>query len=462
MALPTTSPASAAAVRALRTGLRGELLTPGDAGYATARRLWNGAVDAAPAAVARPADEQDVSRAVRLARTHRLPLAVRGGGHDWAGRALVDGGLVLDLSALRAVAVDRASGTAVAQGGARAGDVLEATRTHGLAPVTGTVKAVGLAGVTLAGGYGLLAGRCGLALDNLLGARVVLADGRAVTASPEEHPDLFWALRGGGGNFGVVTELHLALHPVSTVLAGMLLFPLAQAGAVLRGYRELVAEAPDELTVMTGFFGGPGGEPLVYVLPVWSGDIEAGRPVIDRLARLGTPLAGTVCPQEYAAVLGMFDQVVVDGRHNGVRTRWLPAFTDESIDAIVAAARTVTSPYSGMYVHHFHGAAARVGVDDTAFALRRDHLLVEIGAAWEPGQDPAPHRRWARELSEALAGQALPGGYPNLLGPDEYQRTAAAFGPHTGRLAEVKDRYDPDHLFRAVAALEPTDTTSGA
>ncbi|MER5291824.1 FAD-binding protein [Streptomyces pharetrae] len=461
MAPSTTTPASAA-VRSLRASLRGGVLAPGDGGYDAARRLWNGSVDARPAVVVRPADEADVVRAVGVARTHGLSLAVRGGGHDWAGRSTADGGLVVDLSAMRAVTVDRDARLAVAQGGARAGDVLEATRPHGLAPVTGTVKAVGLAGVTLAGGYGLLNGRCGLALDNLVAARVVLADGRAVTASADEHPDLYWALRGGGGNFGVVTELRCRLHPIGTVLAGMLLYPLDRAPAVLRGYRDLIADAEDELTVMTGFFGGPDGRPLLFLLPVWSGDIDRCHDVVDRFDRLGTPLAGRVCPHEYAEVLGMFDQSVVDGRHNEVRTQWLPEFTDRSLDLLADAAAGVTSPYSGMYVHHFHGAAGRVPVPDTAFALRRDHLLVEIAAAWEPADEAGPHRRWAREVSAAFARHALPGGYPNLLGPEEYQRAIAAFGPNTGRLLKVKERYDPDHLFSAVAALEPTETTPGA
>ncbi|GAA2509355.1 FAD-binding oxidoreductase [Streptomyces longisporus] len=462
MAPSTTTPASAAAVRALRTTLRGNVLTPGDPSYESARRLWNGAVDARPAVIVRPADETDVTWAVRIARTHRLSLAVRGGGHDWAGRATADDGLMIDLSAMRRVTVDRASRTAVAQGGARAGDLVEATRALGLAPVTGTVKAVGLAGLTLGGGYGLLAGRCGLALDNLVAARVVLADGRPVVAGAEQNPDLYWALRGGGGNFGVVTELRVRLHPISTVLAGMILYPLAQAASVLRGYREVIASAADELTVMTGFFGGPDGQPLIYVLPVWCGDIARGRPVIDRFTALGTPLAGQVCPQEYAGVLGMFDPVVVDGRHNEMGTRWLPELTDTAIELIVEAAAGATSPYSGMYIHHFHGAATRVPAADTAFALRRDHLLVEIAAAWEGTERAAPHRRWAREVSTAFAEHALPGGYPNLLGPQESRRAAAAFGPGAARLLKTKERYDPDHVFSAVAALEPTRNDSGA
>ncbi|MFC8516831.1 FAD-binding oxidoreductase [Streptomyces sp. NPDC057257] len=462
MAPSTTTPASAAAVRALRTTLRGGVLAAGDAAYEPARRLWNGAVEARPAVIVRPADETDVTWAVRIARTHGLPLSVRGGGHDWAGRATVDGGLVIDLADLRRVTVDRASGTAVAQGGARAGDLVEATRAFGLAPVTGTVKAVGFAGLALGGGYGLLAGKCGLALDNLVSARVVLTDGRPVVASADENADLFWALRGGGGNFGVVTELRVRLHPIGTVLAGMILHPLARAASVLRGYRDIIATAADELTVMTGFFGGPDGQPLVYLLPVWCGDIAEGRRVIDRFDALGKPLAGRVCPQEYAAVLGMFDQVVVDGRHNEVATRWLPELTDEAVESIVDAAATATSPYSGMYVHHFHGAASRVPAGDTAFALRRDHLLVEIGAAWDPARPAAPHRRWAHQVSAAFAGHALPGGYPNLLGPEEHQRATAAFGPGAGRLLKVKERYDPDRLFSAVAALEPTDPNPGA
>lgn len=466
MASPTTPRTPTAALRALRNGLRGRVLAPEDNGYEEARGIWNGAVETRPEILARCADEQDVAHAVSVARRHGIPLSVRAGGHDWAGRSLRQDGLVIDLSAMRGVDLDLAARTAWIKGGTRAGDFIDGTRAHGLAPVTGTVKAVGVAGLTLGGGYGLLAGEYGLALDSLIEARVVLADGRTVTTSADQLPDLFWALRGGGGNFGVVTALRHRLHPLSTVFAGLLLYPLDQAADVLRRYRELVAQAPDSLTVMTGFFCGPEGRPLLFLLPVCCGSPELGRSVIDLFEGIGRPVVGQVLPMEYAGVLGMFDQVVVDGRHNEVRTRWLEGLTEDTAEVLVDAAARITSPYSGIFVHHFHGAASRVPVDDTAFALRRDHLLVEVAAAWDPARTAAPdagekHRRWARETAQRLDPYALPGGYPNLLGPDEQRRTLAGFGPHVDRLLRTKERYDPDHVFSAVAALGPPDPDPG-
>ena len=439
---------AAAAGRQLRASLRGTVLAAADAPYDAARQIWNGAVDHRPALIARCEDDQDIATAVRAARVHGLPLSVRGGGHDWAGRALRDGGLVLDLSAMRGVTIDPAARTAVAQGGATAGHVVAAAARYGLAPVTGTVKAVGMAGLTLAGGYGPLCGKHGLALDNLLGADVVLADGRRVTASHTADSDLYWALRGGGGTFGVVAAARYQLHPLPAVLAGLILFPLAQAATVLRGYAEIAAAAPDELTVMTGFLG-TGGQMLLFLFPVWSGDPAHGQDAITALQQLGTPVMAQVAPMPYPDVLGMFDQSVVNGRHYALATRWLPTLTDHDAAALTSAAALATSPLSAIAVHHFHGAAARVPAHDTAFALRRDHLLVEILAAWEPSPDtdPAVHRAWAEDLSGQLAPSSLPGGYPNLLGPAEATRTRLAYGPNTPRLRDLKHRYDPNGVF---------------
>jgi len=447
---------AAATVRQLRACMRGSVLTAADARYDAARRIWNGAVGHRPALIARCEDGQDIATAVRAAREHALPLSVRGGGHDWAGRALRHDGLVLDLSALRGVTVDPATRTAVAGGGATAGDVVAAAATCGLAPVTGTVKAVGMAGLTLAGGYGPLCGTHGLALDNLAGADVVLADGRQVTASDTGDADLYWALRGGGGTFGVITSARYRLHPLPAVLAGLILFPLAQAGTVLRGYAEIAAAAPDELTVMAGFLAAE-GQMLLFLFPAWSGDPARGQDAVAALQRLGTPVMAQVAPMPYPGVLGMFDASVVSGRHYALATRWLPALTDDAAAVLAAAASTATSPLSAIAVHHFHGAAARVPAPDTAFALRRDHLLVEILAAWEPSphDDGAAHRAWAQALSGQLAPFSLPGGYPNLLGPGEADRTLLAYGPNAPRLRDLKHRYDPDGWFSTATGTLP-------
>jgi len=452
------SPTSAvtAVARDLETRIRGSVIVPADPAYLQATRLWNGAVQRTPALIVRARDEVDVMTAVRAAQDSQLPLSIRGGGHDWAGRALRDGGLVLDLSEMRHVAVDPVTWTAVAQGGTRNGDIAQAAHRHEFVAVTGTVNAVGLTGLTLGGGYGLLAGSFGLAADNLLSARVVVADGRLVTASPDENPDLYWALRGGGGNFGVVVAGRYRLHPVRSALSGLLLYPHAQASRVLRGYRDLLAQAPDELTVMAGFFGGPDGRPVLFLLPLWVGERARGEQWFDRLRGLGSPMSSQLGVMAYRDVLSQFDQTVVDGRHLEVRTRWLPVLDDDSLAALVDAADGWTSGMSGIYVHHFHGAASRVPVEETAFGLRRDHLLVEMVASWDAtDRNGGRHRDWVRALSQRLASQALPGGYPNLLDEDEYERVLLAYGPNVARLLALKHRFDPQGLFRAVPGLSP-------
>lgn len=453
-AVPTSAAAGIAV--ALRTRLRGDVLLAGDVtcgGFDAARRVWNGAVDRHPAAIARCVDERDVVTAVRAARDHGLPLSVRGGGHDWAGRAVTDGGVLIDLRAARGVTLDPAAAVAVAQGGVTAGDLAAAAHRGGFAPVTGTVRAVGVAGLTMAGGYGLLNGKHGLALDNLVSARIVLADGTAATASAAEHPDLFWAIRGGGGNFGVLASAHYRVHPIRRLLTGMLLFPLAQATDVLHGYRDLIATAPDELSVMTGFFCGADGVPVLFLMPAWCGETAAGERWLTKLRHIGRPAVDQLGPMTYPDMIGLLTDSVVDGRHNEVRTCWLPTLHGDAIDTIVAAAGSMTSPLSGMYLHHCHGAAARVPVPDTVFAQRREHLLVEIVASWRPATRGAAHRAWARNLLAALSPGALPGGYANLLGADEGDRALLGYGPNAERLLAIKRRYDPDHVFRAVPTL---------
>ncbi|MFI6264174.1 FAD-binding oxidoreductase [Micromonospora sp. NPDC051006] len=445
------------AVADLRPVLGDRLAVPGDADFAATVRLWNGAVDRTPALVARCHDADEVALAVRVATGCHLPLSVRAGGHDWAGRALREGGLVLDLTGMRTVEVDPAAGTVTVAGGATVADALAAARPYDLVLATGTVRAVGLAGLTLAGGYGPLCGRFGLALDNLLAAEVVLADGRRVTAGPDDDAELYWALRGGGGNLGVVTRLRYRAHRLPAALAGMILFALDEAPAVLCGYRDVLAAAPDELTVMAGFLPGPAGEPLVFVCPTYSGpDLAAGQAAVAALRALGTPLVDQVGPLAYEDVTRMFDGGMTDGNHYLLRTRWLPGLDDAAVEVLVDAARRITSAHSAVALHHFHGAASRVGSADTAFALRTDHLLAEVIAVWTPTDDPGPHREWAERTSAALAAHALPGGYPNLLAPAETDRVRLAYGANYDRLLRAKRRYDPRGVFTAVPTLPPS------
>ncbi|MET7961972.1 FAD-binding oxidoreductase [Micromonospora zamorensis] len=452
--ISAATPDVATATARLRALFGDRLHEPGDPAYVTTTTLWNGAVQRTPALVAHCLDADEVADAVRVAAQCHLPLSVRSGGHDWAGRALRDGGLVLDLTRLRAVRVDPDAATVTVGGGVTAAGLLAATRPYDLVVPTGTVGDVGMAGLGLAGGYGPLCGRFGLTLDSLLAAEVVLADGRRVTADPRHDAELYWALRGGGGNVGVVTELRFRAHRLPGVLAGMIMFALAEAPAVLRGYGALIAEAPDELTVMTGFLPGPAGEPVIFVCPFYSGpQLDAGLPWMDRLRALGTPLVDQIAPMPYADALRMFDGGMVDGNHYLLRTRWLPALTDSAVDVLVDAARQVSSPFSALAVHHFHGAATRVRLADTAFGLRTDHLLTEIIAVWAPGDQARPHREWAEHTSAALAPHALPGGYPNLLAPEETDRVRLAYGANWPRLRRAKHRYDPRELLTAVPTL---------
>jgi FAD/FMN-containing dehydrogenase len=422
----------------------GRVLASGPA-FEAAGRVWNDAVRHRPALVARPRSAPEVAVAVRVARERGLPLSVRGGGHDWLGRAVRDGGLVVDLTGMRRVTVDPAAGTATVEGGATVGDVIAAAAAHGLVAAAGTVGGVGMAGLTLGGGYGPLLGRFGLAADNLLGAEVVLAGGDVVTAGP----DLLWALRGGGGNFGVVTAMRIGLHPAARLLAGSAVYAWADAATVLARLRERLDAAPDELTVAGGVADDTG--PALFLGATWCGEEAAGRAALAELYGAGAPRQSNVAQVTYPELLAWFEPYAAGGRHHAMRTRSVPAFTPDVVDALVAAGQSRTSPLSGVVVHHFHGAAARVPEDATAFGNRRDHLMVEIGAVWEPGpgDPPDPHRAWADGVWSALAPAALPGGYPNLLRPDDRDQVAQAYGGNAARLRAAKARYDPDAVFTA-------------
>jgi FAD binding domain-containing protein/berberine-like enzyme len=411
--------------------------------------IWNAAVRHRPALIVRACSARDVQDAIGVARDRGMRLSVLGGGHDWAGRAVCDGGLVIDLSGMRTVTVDAGARVATVGGGATTADVIAAAAPWGLVAAAGNVGCVGMTGLTLGGGYGPLNGRFGPASDNLLGAEVVLADGRIVTADATHEPELFWALRGGGGNFGVVTSMRVRLHPVAQLFGGLIVFPWAQAATVFRGLGAVLSTAPDELTVQSGLMSDPDGGPAVYLAPAWSGDLQSGETAVAALATLGAPLTMQVGPMKYGEFLGMFDAWGARGLHWTLRTRTVAAYTTEVVDALVEAGRTRTSPLSGMPIQNFHGASTRVAPDETAFANRRQHYVVEIVAGWESG-DGTAHRAWADGVSAALAPYALPGGYANLLGPDDHEQIENAYGDNGIRLGSVKRHYDPDAVFSAI------------
>ena len=429
--------------------LTGQIILPEDEPYEQVRQIWNGGVTTRPIAFIRCATPQDVIHAVRWVRSHELPLSVRGGGHDFAGRALREQGVVIDCSLMRAVTIDPETRTARVQGGATAGDLIEAAQHYGLATTTGTNSIVGLAGFTLGGGYGSLMGAYGLGADNLLSAQVVTADGELVSANEEEHADLLWGLRGGGGNFGVVVSLEYRLHPLTAVVAGSLLYPLEQASAVLRHFNDFLATAPDELTVQSGFLTMPSGQPALFFAPVYCGPLQAGEQALAPLRTFGTPLMEQTQPIAYNSFIRQRDANVPSGRHYYEQTQSLHGLQSETIEALIEQGLPFPSPFSLISLHHFHGAASRVGASETAFALRQNHLMVELIAAWEPQSSNEEHKhiQWAQKLSQALAPYALKGGYINLLDEEEQERVKLAFGPNYERLRELKRAYDPEDVF---------------
>jgi FAD/FMN-containing dehydrogenase len=449
-----------AAARELRAAMQGRVTGLGDHDYARARKIWNGAVETQPALFAMCEASEDVQEAVRAARRHGLPLSVRGGGHHWAGAALCSDGIVIDLGRMRQVIVDRHSRVATASGGARLKDIAAAADAHGLVAALGNCGEVGMAGFTLGGGYGPLNGLYGLAADNLLGAEVVLADGQRVTVGPDEQPELFWAIRGGGGNFGVATSLKIQLHEKRHMLAGAIIFPWTEAELVLRHYAEFAATMPDELSVSAAMVSGPDGQPAIMFVPLWNGDKLSGERAMQQLQSLGKPQIAQFGQMTYSEMLAPYDAwlAAADGHHWEMRTRSLPALTPGAIDAIIAAVARKTSSQSAVNWHHFHGAATRIPAESIAFGLREEHFMIEIVAGWDAGEsNGAAHRQWAQDLWESLAPFALPGGYANLLATDDRQQARGAYGSNGARLSALKRRFDPDGVFASAIPLPARD-----
>lgn len=445
----TTTYRRSAAFNDLAALLTGQLFLPQDADYEQVRQLANGRVKTQPAAIARCLTVQDVIHTIRWTKAQGLPLSVRGAGHEIFGRSLRQDGVVIDLSQMKAIAIDPVARTAQFQSGVTAGELIGAAEKYGLATTTGTVSSVGMTGLTLGGGYGPLIGAHGLAADNLLSAQVVTADGQLITASSEKHPDLLWGLRGGGGNFGVIVSLEYRLHPLTKVLSGLLLYPLEQARTVFRNFNEFITTAPDELTVRSGFLQIPDGQTVLFLSPTYCGSLEMGEQAIAPLRTFGTVLVDQMQSVSYKELIHSSDAFTPKGRHYYLQTQSLDGFQTETIEALIEQGLPLPSPFSAINIHNFHGAASRVGVSETAFALRQDHLMVELIAAWEPQDDEQRYIQWAQNLSQALAPYAFKGGYINLLDEQEQERVRLAFGSNYERLLDLKQKYDPDDVFRS-------------
>ena len=449
-------------LRRLGERLQDRVSVPGDARYVAATAIWAKPSGAMPRAVVHCRTVQDVQSTVRTVRDCDLPLSVRGGGHDWACRALCDG-IVIDLSGMNNVRIDPDTHMARISGGARASDVVTAADPLGLAPVTGSVGTVGMAGLTLGGGYGPLIGRFGLAVDNLLAAEVVLADGRVALARDDKESELFWALRGGGGNFGVVTAMYHRLHDVRDVRSGMLLYPFAEAKAVLERCADIASFLPDELTVQVGIAVGPDG-PVVMIVPTWYGSSAEGEARLAPFFKLGTLLASSVSVTPYGRSLTVFDPYLVNGQREIMETCWLSALDGRSIDVFIRAMEMAVSSGCAIFTHEFKGAASRVTEQATAFGLRRDHILIEILAGFVDRSDKLEerqHRSWVRATRESFEAMALPGAYPNLLATGD-DRVVKSYGRNAKRLIEVKRRYDPDNVFFSAIPLPLDSAMAGA
>lgn len=456
----------AEAIAALRGRLRGTLLLPGDAGYDAARRIWNAMIDRRPAMIIRCAGAADVRAGVDFARDQGgLLLAVKGGGHNIAGSAVCEGGVMLDLSPMRSVRIDPESRTARVEPGALLSDFDREAQAFGLATPLGINSTTGVAGLTLGGGFGWLTRKLGTTVDNLLSADVVMADGRLVRASEARNPDLFWAIRGGGGNFGVVTSFEYRLHPVGPqVLSGLIVHPFDAAPGLLRQYREVMARAPDELSCWVVLRKAP---PLPFLPPEWhgrevmvfalcyAGDMEDGKRAVAPLEALGSPIANVVGPHPFAGWQAAFDPLLTEGARNYWKSHDFAALSDDVISTVLDHAGRLPSAQSEIFIAHLGGAANRVPVEATAYAHRNAAFTMNVHTRWEDAAEDARCVGWARDFADATAPFATGSVYVNFLGDDEAWRVRAAYGANYARLARIKAACDPSNLFRANQNILP-------
>ena len=450
----------------LRSRFRGALLKPAEEGYDEARRVWNGAIDRRPALIARCAGADDVVEAVRFGREHDLLVSVRGGGHAVAGHGVCDGGLMIDLSLMKAIRVDPGARTARAAGGLLWSEFDRATQRFGLATTGGVISHTGIGGLTLGGGLGHLMRRFGLTIDNLTAVDLVTADARTMRVDAETEPDLFWGLRGGGGNFGVATTLEYRLHPVGPiVLAGPVFWPLRDAPAVLRFVRDFAGDAPDELGITIALRLAPPmpflpsdqyGKPVLGLILVWTGDPKEGERVTSSIRRLASPIADVVRPVPYVALQGMLDGGAPHGLHYYWKSHRLPRLDDEIIDILVDRVECITSPLSQIGGWAVGGAVTRADPEATAVGDRGAGFELNVTAAWQPvDQDSQRHYSWVRDGWEALRPHGT-GVYANFLSDEGAPGLESAYGDRLSRLIALKDRFDPSNFFRMNANIPPT------
>ncbi|SDZ49563.1 FAD/FMN-containing dehydrogenase [Jannaschia faecimaris] len=442
----------------LQSSLRGKLINKADAGYDDARSLWNGMIDRRPGLIISAQDTNDIRLAVNFARENGLLLAVKSGGHQIAGHAVADGALLLNLSEMRGVHVDADKATAKVEPGCLLSDVDQETQRYGLAVPLGINSTTGVAGLTLGGGFGWITGKHGLTIDNLLSAEVICADGEVRVASATQHADLFWAIRGGGGNFGVVSSFEFALHPIGPeVLSGLIVHPLADARGLLQSYRDICARAPDELTIWAVMRQAPplpfipedwhGKEVLIFAA-CYAGDMKDGEKALEELRDLGNPLADVIGPHPYAGWQQAFDPLLTPGARNYWKSNDFLKLTDGVIDSTLAAVVDLPDPQSEIFIAHLGGAMARVDPAATPFPQRKRHFVMNVHTRWsEPAKDQTCIA-WARALFDRTAPDAAGSVYVNFMPSDDDGRMQEAYGPNIEKLRRIKAEYDPKNLFR--------------
>ena len=444
------------ALQKFRESLRGQSLCPGDPGYDATRAIPNAMINRKPAIIARCIGASDVIACVRFAREHDLTVSVRGGGHSVAGKSVCDGGLMIDLSAMKGIRVSPAQRTARAEPGLTLGEFDRETQAFGLATTLGTVTKTGISGLTLGGGWGHLHAKYGLALDNLTAVDLVTADGRLLTASSSENPDLFWAVRGSSGNFGIVTSLRYRLYEVGPVLGGGIFYPVSKAAEVLRFFREFAKSIPDELVIQAAALTFPDGVPVIGVAACYCGAILEGEKVLKPLRMFGKPVADLLQVRSYLEMQSMFDPFFPPGRLTYVKSSFLRTLNEEAIETLAQYANSCPSPYSfAPALEHWHGAVSRVGVTETAFPHRQSSYNFMAWSNWENAADSEKNIQWTREFAKALEPNLIAGSYVNYVSDEGEASARAAYGPNYDRLVALKNKHDPTNFFRMNHNITP-------
>lgn len=435
--------------------IKGKVLFPGDTEYDNTRKVWNGMINRKPAIIAQCTDADDIAAAVKFARKNNMLVSVRGGGHNVAGNAICEGGLMIDLSKMKEIVVDIVNKTATAEPGVILREFDAATIQHGLATTGGTVSDTGLAGLTLGGGLGYLGGKYGITADNLLSAEMVTANGDKILVDKDNYPDLFWAIRGGGGNFGIVSKFKYQLHSFGpNVVAGMVLYPMDKAKEVLQFYREFIRNAPDEMSSYAGFIVTPDGLPVTVILPVWTGDVKEADKHLAPLRAFGNSIADMITEMPYTAIQAALDAAAPTGIRRYWKSGYFSELSDELLDIIIRNMSNRISPFTPFLLFHLRGAATRVGVSATAFSQRQDSWDSDIISQWLDPADDEKNITWTKNFWKEIE-PFTKGVYVNHLDGDDDPRVANAYGPNFEKLKTIKKKYDPDNFFRMNNNIKP-------